>query len=115
MPPHRGGRPPKADAPADVFAALADPTRRHLLERLAVADLTVGELAEGLELSQQALSQHLRVLREAGLVRFTAEGRSRRYRLDPAAFVGLRVWLEELDRFWRARLDALGEYLDGGS
>ena len=112
MPTRRGGRPPKEERPADAFAALADPTRRLLLGRLAEADLTVSELGEGLELSQPALSQHLRVLREAGLVGFTAEGRTRRYRLDPAAFAGFRAWLDELDRFWRARMDALGGYLE---
>lgn len=115
MPASRGGRPPKEAGGADAFAALADPTRRLLLARLAEADLTVGELGAGLELSQPALSQHLRVLREAGLVRFAAEGRARRYRLDPAAFEELRAWLDELDRFWRARLDALGGYLERGS
>jgi DNA-binding transcriptional ArsR family regulator len=112
VPAARGGRPPKEDGAADAFAALADPTRRLLLGRLAEADLTVGELGAGLDLSQPALSQHLRVLREAGLVRFTAEGRTRRYRLAPEAFAELRAWLDELDRFWRARLDALGGYLE---
>jgi len=68
--------------------------------------------AKGLELSRPALSQRLRTLREAGLVGFTAEGRTRRYRLDPAAFAGFRAWLDELDRFWRARMDALGGYLE---
>lgn len=114
--PGQRGRPRKDDADAaDPFAALADPTRRRLLERLAEADLTVTELAEGLAVSQPALSAHLRVLREAGLVTARAEGRSRRYALDPSAFTALRAWLDELDRFWHARLDALGEYLKGES
>lgn len=109
------GRPRKQAAQGtDAFAALADPTRRVLLERLAVADLTVTELGQGLELSQPALSAHLRVLREAGLVTAVPEGRLRRYALNPQAFTVLREWLEELDRFWRTRLDALGVYLDGG-
>ena len=98
----------------DAFAALAEPTRRRLLEKLAVADLTVTELGAGLPLSQPSLSAHLRVLREAGLVSVRAEGRSRRYALDPAPFAELRAWLEELDRFWHTRLGVLGDFLDGG-
>ncbi|MEU9830229.1 metalloregulator ArsR/SmtB family transcription factor [Streptosporangium sp. NPDC048047] len=109
----RGGRPRKeAGEPADRFAALADPTRRHLLERLAEREHAVNELVESLELSQAAVSQHLKVLREAGLVTVRAEGRHRRYGLDPAGFEPLRDWLDELERFWRARLRTLGDYLD---
>lgn len=97
--------------PADRFAALADGTRRHLLEQLAVSDRAVGELVTGLNISQAAVSQHLRVLREAGLVTARKEGRNRYYRLRPAALTELRDWLDELERFWQARLAALGDYL----
>jgi DNA-binding transcriptional ArsR family regulator len=98
-------------ASADRFAALADGTRRHLLERLATADRAVGDLMTGLDISQAAVSQHLRVLREAGLVTARKEGRHRYYQLRPAALTELRDWLDELERFWRGRLAALGEYL----
>jgi len=97
--------------PPDRFAALADRTRRHLLEQLAVRDRAVGELVTGLDISQAAVSQHLRVLREAGLVTARKEGRNRYYRLRPAALAELRDWLDELERFWQARLAALGDYL----
>jgi DNA-binding transcriptional ArsR family regulator len=97
---------------ADRFAALADSTRRHLLEDLAAADHSVSELVSGLEISQAAVSQHLRVLREAGLVTARRDGRHQLYRLRPAALTDLRDWLEELERFWRDRLSALGGYLD---
>jgi DNA-binding transcriptional ArsR family regulator len=115
----RPGRPrksrdrvPAAGAvPPDRFAALADGTRRHLLEQLAVRDRAVGELVTGLDISQAAVSQHLRVLREAGLVTARTEGRNRYYRLRPAALRELRDWLDELERFWQARLAALGDYL----
>ncbi len=115
----RPGRPrksqdrvPAAGAPApDRFAALADGTRRHLLEQLAVRDRAVGELVTGLDISQAAVSQHLRVLREAGLVTARKEGRNRYYRLRPAALAELRDWLDELERFWQGRLAALGDYL----
>jgi DNA-binding transcriptional ArsR family regulator len=110
----RLGRPSKAagGGAADRFAALADPGRRHLLEQLAARDHTVTELVSGLAISQAAVSQHLRVLREAGLVTARQDGRYRRYRLRPAALTELRGWLEELERFWHARLGALGDYLD---
>jgi DNA-binding transcriptional ArsR family regulator len=98
-------------APADRFAALADSTRRHLLEQVAVRDRAVSELLGGLDISQAAVSQHLRVLREAGLVTARKQGRHRYYQLRPAALTELRDWLDELERFWQARLAALGDYL----
>jgi DNA-binding transcriptional ArsR family regulator len=108
QPPPAHGLPP----PADRFGALADATRRHLLERLAVGDRTVSELTSDLDMSQAATSQHLRVLREAGLVVARKEGRHRYYQLRPAGLTELRDWLDELERFWRARLAALGDYLE---
>jgi len=99
--------------PGDRFAALADATRRHLLEQLATHDRTVTELMSGLDVSQAAVSQHLRVLREAGLVAARRQGRHRYYELRPAGLTDLRDWLDELERFWRARLAALGDYLEG--
>jgi DNA-binding transcriptional ArsR family regulator len=108
------GRPGKARAGVapDRFAALADGTRRRLLEQLATADRAVGELVAGLDITQAAVSQHLRVLRETGLVTARREGRHRYYRLRPAALTDLRDWLDELERFWQARLASLGDYLD---
>lgn len=97
---------------ADRFAALADSTRRHLLTDLAAADRSAGELGSGLDISQAAVSQHLRVLREAGLVTARRDGRRQLYRLRPAALTDLRDWLDELERFWRERLTVLGDYLD---
>jgi DNA-binding transcriptional ArsR family regulator len=91
-------------ATADRFAALADGTRRHLLEQLATADRPVSELMTGLDISQAAVSQHLRILREAGLVTARKQGRHRYYQLRPAALEELRDWLDELEQFWRARL-----------
>src|SRR5258708_8943214 len=97
--------------PSDRFAALADRARRHLLERLAVRDLAVSELMAGLDISQAAVSQHLRVLREAGLVTARKEGRHRYYQLRPAALTQLRDWLDELEPFWHARPGALRAFL----
>jgi DNA-binding transcriptional ArsR family regulator len=110
-PPGRPSKARNATSP-DRFAALADATRRRLLEELAIADRAVGELVAGLDITQAAVSQHLRVLRETGLVTARKEGRRRYYRLRPAALTELRDWLDELERFWQERLAALGEYLE---
>jgi DNA-binding transcriptional ArsR family regulator len=96
----------------DAFAALADPTRRLLLERLAAGERTVTELSDGLDMSQAAVSQHLRLLRATGLVDVRPDGRHRRYQLRPDGFGALRDWLTTLERFWNERLDALDTYLE---
>jgi DNA-binding transcriptional ArsR family regulator len=87
----------------DAFVALADPTRRAVFERLARRPRAVGEIAAGLPVSRPAVSQHLRVLRESGLVNVEAEGTRRIYRANPRALTALRKWL---DGFWDGRLAA---------
>jgi DNA-binding transcriptional ArsR family regulator len=86
-----------------AFAALADPTRRRVLERLAEGPKAVGEIAAGLPVSRPAVSQHLKVLKEARLVRDEAQGARRVYAIDPAGLGPLRAWL---DRFWDEALAA---------
>ena len=86
-----------------VLNALADQTRRDIFERLAPGPQSVGALALNLPISRPAVSQHLRVLKEAGLVLDRAEGTRRVYRIDPAGLGVMRQWL---DRFWDASLDA---------
>jgi DNA-binding transcriptional ArsR family regulator len=88
------------------FSALADPTRREIFERLARRPRPVGELAEGLPVSRPAVSQHLKVLRDAGLVVPTRDGSRRLYRVDPRGVDGMRSYL---DRFWT---DALAAFED---
>ena len=88
------------------FSALADPTRRRIFERLARRPRPVGELAEGLPVSRPAVSQHLRVLSDAGLVVATREGNRRLYRVDHKAIGAMRSYL---DRFWT---DALAAFED---
>lgn len=90
-----------------VFQALADPTRRTLLDRLAAGEATVGQLSEPLPLSFAAVSKHLGVLERAGLVTREARGRERVCRIDPAALNDALAWLEFHERFWTGRLDAL--------
>ena len=88
---------------ADGLTALADPTRRAIFERLGERPRAVGELARGLPVSRPAVSQHLRVLKDAGLVVDRPAGNRRIYQLDPEGVDGLR---EDLDRFWNRALAA---------
>jgi DNA-binding transcriptional ArsR family regulator len=86
-----------------AFAALADPTRREVFERLAQGPRAVGHLARDLPVSRPAVSQHLKVLKEAGLVSDRPEGTRRVYQIDPHGLGQMRAWL---DRFWDQALDA---------
>jgi DNA-binding transcriptional ArsR family regulator len=91
----------------EALAALADPTRRELLRLLSGAERSAGELAAAFPVSRPAISRHLRVLREAGLVRTRSEGRRRLYALDPRPLRELDDWLEPYRDLWAQRLDAL--------
>lgn len=88
---------------AAAFAALGDGTRRLIVERIALRPRTVGELAGELPVSRPAVSQHLKVLKDAGLVADRAEGTRRVYSIDPNGLGAIRQWL---DRFWEASLDS---------
>jgi DNA-binding transcriptional ArsR family regulator len=88
---------------AHSLVALADPTRRKIFERLRRGPSAVGRLAEGLPVSRPAVSQHLKVLKEAGLVSEEQDGARRIYRIDPEGLGQLRQWL---DRFWDDALDS---------
>jgi DNA-binding transcriptional ArsR family regulator len=89
------------------FAALADPTRRQIVEMLARRELPAGEIAARFNVSAPAISQHLKVLREAKLVSVRADAQRRIYGIDPAGFAELDQWLTQTRGFWSARLDAL--------
>jgi DNA-binding transcriptional ArsR family regulator len=89
------------------LAAIADPTRRRIVELLAERERSAGELVDEFDLSAPAISQHLNVLREAGLVVTRAEGQSRIQSLNPAGFDELDAWLEKTRAVWSRRLDAL--------
>jgi DNA-binding transcriptional ArsR family regulator len=88
----------------EAAAAIADPIRRRVLELVRTDELPAGEIAGHFAVSRPAVSRHLRVLREAGLVRERRSGRERLYRADPAPLEELRAWLDD---YWRGRLDAL--------
>jgi DNA-binding transcriptional ArsR family regulator len=94
---------------SDAMTALADPTRRAIFERLAQAPRAVGALARELPVSRPAVSQHLGVLKAAGLVTDRAEGTRRVYRIDPAGLGPLRAWL---DGFWDQALQAFRAEID---
>jgi DNA-binding transcriptional ArsR family regulator len=87
--------------------AIADPTRRHIVELLAVRERTSGELVEEFDMSAPAISQHLNILREAGLVTTRAEGQSRIQALNPDGFDDLEAWLQKTRSAWSRRLDTL--------
>lgn len=91
----------------ESFAALADPTRRRIVETLASGPLSSGEIAARFPISAPAVSQHLKALRAAGLVRVRSEAQRRIYELDPAGIEALAGWAEGLRRHWAERLDAL--------
>jgi len=92
-----------------ALTALADPTRRRVFERLASGPAAVGDIAAGLPVSRPAVSQHLKALKQAGLVSDRPEGARRVYRVDPAGLGAIRGWL---DQFWTVALDAFKEEVE---
>jgi DNA-binding transcriptional ArsR family regulator len=95
-----------------VFSALADPTRRRIVERLARGSLTVGEIAAGFAISQPAISKHVRVLEESGLLRRRVAGRIHHCTLEPNAMGPAAAWIDKQSRYWNAVLDRLGNVLN---
>ncbi|MGE0493374.1 MAG: ArsR/SmtB family transcription factor [Vulcanimicrobiota bacterium] len=91
--------------------ALADPTRRRLVEILARGPRSSGELAEQFEVSAPAISQHLKTLRQAGLVKVRPEAQRRIYELEPMGMLELVAWVDQMRAFWVPRLDALEDAL----
>jgi DNA-binding transcriptional ArsR family regulator len=94
-----------------ALEALADPTRRRIVELLADGELEAGSIAAQFPVSRPAVSRHLRVLREAGLVRARGEAQRRVYSLDPAPLAEVDAWLSRYRGFWTNRLDALDTHL----
>jgi DNA-binding transcriptional ArsR family regulator len=93
------------------FAALADPTRRAILARLARGEATVGELQRPLGISQPAVSRHLKLLEEAGLIEHKRDAQARPRRLKPEGLDAARAWIEELGSLWSDRFDRLETFL----
>jgi DNA-binding transcriptional ArsR family regulator len=95
-----------------AFTALADPTRRRVLEKLRHGECAAGDIERALGVSQPAASKHLRALREAGFVQVRADANRRLYRLDPLPLAALDAWLAPYRKFWTDKLDALERHLD---
>ncbi len=99
----------------DVYRAIADPTRRAILDRLRAGQAPVNELAAGFRMSRPAVSKHLRVLRQAKLVHERRDGRQRLYRVDPAPLNDIARWLEGYRAFWQVSLDNLKRHIETGN
>jgi DNA-binding transcriptional ArsR family regulator len=99
------------DRLSSTFSALADPTRRAILARLALGETSVGELAEPFDMSGPAVSKHLKVLERAGLITRGREAQWRPCKLEAAALKDVDDWLERYRRFWEQRFDQLDGYL----
>lgn len=100
------------DVQTQVFKALADPNRRRLLDRLIAEPQSVGMLTKELGVSQPAVSQHLQMLRNAGLVTDRKEGRQRIYSVEPAPLFTIAQWLEKYEAFWDQKVGALRTLLE---
>jgi DNA-binding transcriptional ArsR family regulator len=100
-----------SDHLSTTFAALADPTRRAILARLASGEVSVTELAEPFEMSMPAISKHLKVLERAGLIARGREAQWRPCRLEAAPLKDVSVWVEHYRRFWEESFDRLDDYL----
>ena len=95
-----------------TFAALADPTRRAILARLATGEASVNELAEPFAMSQPAISKHLKVLEKAGLISQGRDAQRRPCRLEAAPLADVAAWVDSYRRFWEARFERLDSLLD---
>lgn len=99
------------DPLSEVFSALADPTRRSILARLAQGEATVNQLAEPFEISLQAISKHLKVLERAGLITRGKQAQWRPCRLDAGPLLEVAQWVADYRRFWEQRYEKLDDYL----
>ena len=95
-----------------AFEVLAEPSRRAIMDLLLAGERPVGELVSELQMSQPAVSRHLRVLRDAGLVRIRPDAQRRVYRLEPEPLAAMDEWLRPYRRLWAASLDSLARHLD---
>lgn len=100
--------------PTDVFQAISDHNRRRLLSLMMTEEQSVTQLKSRFDITIGAVSQHLKVLHDAGLVQRRSAGRQRFYRAEPAALKEVHDWTQQFSRFWNSRLDRLGDVLDKG-
>ncbi|MEM7549951.1 MAG: metalloregulator ArsR/SmtB family transcription factor [Bacteroidota bacterium] len=96
----------------DVFQAIADPVRREIIDLLAEDTLTVNEVAEHFEISRPAISKHLKILNECGIVSFENKGRERICTIDTENLIPAFLWIEKYNKQWKDRIDSFEEYLN---
>ncbi|MFN3753950.1 ArsR/SmtB family transcription factor [Flavobacterium sp.] len=96
----------------DVFQAIADPTRRAILSLLAVQTLTLNAVAENFDISRPAISKHIKILNECGLIEITDKGRERYCEAKLEKLNEVSVWIEQYKQFWESKLDALEKYIE---
>src|SRR5579864_5349048 len=96
----------------DAFEAIAEPNRRRILDLLRAGERPAGDVVEALAISQPGVSKHLKLLREAGLVRVRADGQRRLYSLAPGQLAEVEAWLASHRDYWKGRLDALEAHLE---
>lgn len=96
----------------DVFQAIADPTRRHILTLLAAAPLNLNSVAERFDISRPAISKHIKILTECGLIKIKRHGRERICEPDFKKLQEIEKWVSDFSGFWENKLDALGDFLE---
>lgn len=96
----------------DVFVALADPTRRRIVEMVSARDMPAGQIADNFDLSRPAVSKHLRILRQSGLLASRGVAQQRIYSVNPAVLAELQQWAEKTQQLWATRLTRLDRHLE---
>lgn len=96
----------------DVFQAIADPVRREIIDLLSAESMTVNEVAEQFSISRPAISKHLKILQECGIVEISQSGRERNCQIRPESLVPAFMWIEQYQKLWENRLDSFEQYLN---
>ncbi|MFS4448533.1 ArsR/SmtB family transcription factor [Maribacter sp. 2307UL18-2] len=96
----------------DVFQAIADPVRREIIELLAMQPLSVNEVAEKFEISRPAISKHLKILSECGIIAFNKVGRERLCLIQPQKLIPAFLWIKQYNKLWEDRIDSFENYID---
>ena len=96
----------------DVFQAIADPVRREIIQLLSEETLTINSVAEQFDVSRPAISKHLKILKECGIITINKEGRERFCKIEPQTLVPVFLWIEQYRNLWEGKLDAFEDYLN---
>jgi len=96
----------------DVFQAIADPVRRNIIELLATETLTINEVAEKFNISRPAISKHVRILKECGIIVINKQGRERYCQIQPRNLIPAFLWIEQYQKLWEDKLDSFENYLN---